>query len=232
MEQREGPPAGEGAGSDDLVDPGVGGADEGLDRILTIPNLLTLVRLLCVPVFLWLLFGREDRAAAAFLLAALGATDWVDGYVARHFHQVSDFGKIFDPTADRVLLIVGIGGILIDGSVPTWVAVAVLVREVLVAIVAVGISVLGAKRIDVTWVGKAGTFCNMFAFPMFLGGASDLSAADALAFGAWLFVIPGLALSYYAAAGYVPLAAEAVREGRATRAVHAEAAGGAGEGDR
>ncbi len=212
MEQREGPPA------DDVADLGDLGEEAGLDRILTIPNLLTLVRLLCVPVFLWLLFGRDDRAAAAFLLAGLGATDWVDGYVARHFNQVSDFGKLFDPTADRVLLIVAIGGILVDGSVPTWVAIVVLVREVLVAIVAVGISMFGATRIDVTWVGKAGTFCNMFAFPMFLGGESNLSAADALHVGAWLFVLPGIVLSYYAAAGYVPLAAQAVREGRASRA--------------
>ena len=62
----------------------------------------------------------EDRAAAAWLLAALGATDWVDGYLARHMHQVLDVGKILDPVADRLLFLVGAGGILIDGSVPVW----------------------------------------------------------------------------------------------------------------
>ena len=86
---------------------------EGEDRILTVPNLITLVRLLCLPLFLWLLFGRENYIAAAVLLAALGATDWVDGYVARHFDQVSNFGKMFDPTVDRLLFFVGIGAIMI-----------------------------------------------------------------------------------------------------------------------
>ncbi len=203
--------------------------EEGLDRILTVPNILTLIRLLCVPLFLWLLFAEDDRAAAAVLLAVLGSTDWVDGYVARHYGQVSNLGKILDPTADRIMLIVAVGAIVVDGSVPGWVAGVVLVREVLVGITAVAISVIGATRIDVTWVGKAGTFCNMFAFPMFLGGASDLAIADGLEIGAWCFVLPGMALSWYAAAGYVPLAAQAVREGRAARAAHAAArdAGGA-----
>ena len=68
----------------------------------------------------------EDRAAAAWLLAALGVTDWVDGYLARHLHQVSEVGKVLDPVADRLLFLVG-SGILIDGSVPTWFAVVVLV---------------------------------------------------------------------------------------------------------
>ena len=92
-----------------------------------------MVRLCLLPVFLWLLFGRDDRAAAAWLLAALGTTDFLDGYIARHFNQVSDLGKVLDPVADRLLFFVGVGGILIDGSVPAWFAVAVLVREVLVA---------------------------------------------------------------------------------------------------
>src|SRR6266480_2831631 len=102
------------------------------DRILTIPNVITLVRLLCLPVFLWLLFHEENRAAAAWLLGFLGATDFVDGYVARHFHQTSELGKILDTVADGPLSFVGIGGILIDGSVPVWFAWAVLIREVLV----------------------------------------------------------------------------------------------------
>ena len=101
-------------------------------QVLTLPNLITLARLACLPVFLWLLFGKEDRAAAAALLAVLGITDWVDGYLARRLGQVSELGKILDPVADRLLFIVGAGGILIDGSVPTWFAVIVLVRETLV----------------------------------------------------------------------------------------------------
>ena len=83
----------------------MGVAEEpGLDRVLTVPNLVTFVRLLCVPLFLWLLFGAGKQSAAAVLLAVLGATDWVDGYVARRFHQVSTLGKVLDPVADRVLV--------------------------------------------------------------------------------------------------------------------------------
>ena len=69
------------------------------DRIVTIPNVISVVRLACVPLFLWLLFGHDDRLAAAWLLAVLGATDWVDGYIARHFNQVSNAGQ--GPRPDR-----------------------------------------------------------------------------------------------------------------------------------
>ena len=74
------------------------------DRILTIPNLFTLLRLACLPLFLYLLLGRDNPAAAAWLLGGLGATDWVDGYLARRLGQVSEFGKVFDPTVDRAAL--------------------------------------------------------------------------------------------------------------------------------
>ncbi|HEX6567719.1 MAG TPA: CDP-alcohol phosphatidyltransferase family protein [Acidimicrobiales bacterium] len=193
-------------------------ADTGSDsRIVTLPNLVTLLRLSCLPVFLWLLFVDENRAAAAWLLAALGATDWVDGYLARHMHQVSELGKILDPVADRLLFLVGAGGILVDGSVPAWFAVTVLVREILVGGATLVLAALGARRIDVTWYGKAGTFLLMIAFPLFLASHSTLGWADTAAVLAWLAGIPGLVLSLYAAALYVPLARRALAEGRADR---------------
>ncbi|HEX5946425.1 MAG TPA: CDP-alcohol phosphatidyltransferase family protein [Acidimicrobiales bacterium] len=193
-------------------------------RILTLPNVITLVRLACLPVFLWLLFGRENRAAAAWLLAALGATDWVDGYLARRMHQVSELGKILDPVADRLLFIVGAGGILVDGSVPVWFAVVVLVRETLVGGTTIVLGMLGARRIDVTWFGKAGTFMLMVAFPFFLASNSTLGWADTAEVLAWGFGLPGLALSLYAAALYVPLARRALAEGRADRRAAASSA--------
>lgn len=187
----------------------------GDDRILTFPNVVSIVRLACVPLFLWLLFGRDNRAAAAYLLAALGATDWVDGYVARHFDQVSTLGKILDPVADRVLLGVGIVAILVDGSIPAWIAWAVIVREVLISLATVSLAAMGARRIDVQWAGKAGTLALMVAFPLFLGSHADnLGWEDLAGALAWIFVIPGLVLAWYAAVTYVPRARVALAEGR------------------
>ena len=186
------------------------------DRILTVPNIITVVRLCLLPVFLWLLFAQDDRANAAWLLAFLGTTDFLDGYIARHFHQVSDIGKVLDPVADRLLFFVGVGGILVDGSVPTWFAVAVLVREALVAGATLALAALGARRIDVTWFGKAGTFGLMIAFPLFLASESTLGWRDQAEVFAWIAGIPGLVLGWIAAALYVPMAQRALAEARAT----------------
>lgn len=193
------------------------GDREGEDRILTWPNVITFLRLACLPLFLYLLFGRDNRAAAAAMLFLLGATDWVDGYIARHYDQVSSLGKVLDPVADRMLFFVGVGAILIDGAAPVWFSVMVLAREAFVSIAVLGLAALGARRIDVTWYGKAGTFCLMGAFPFFLAGASTIGWASLALVLAWGFGIPGLVLSYYAAALYVPLGLEALREGRAAR---------------
>ena len=186
----------------------------GADRIVTVPNIITVVRLALLPVFLWLLFAQDDRANAAWLLAALGTTDFLDGYIARHFHQESNLGKVLDPVADRLLFFVGVGGILIDGSVPTWFAVAVLVREALVSGATLALAAMGARRIDVTWFGKAGTFWLMIAFPLFLASESTLGWADQALTFAWSAGIAGLVLSWFAAALYVPMARAALREGQ------------------
>lgn len=195
-----------------------GAGATGEDRIVTVPNVITSVRLACLPLFVYLLFGRDNPAAAAFLLALLGATDWVDGYVARHFDQVSTVGKVLDPVADRLLFFVGVGAIIVYGGAPLWFSVVVLAREVFVSLAVLALAALGAKRIDVTWYGKAGTFCLMFAFPPFLAGSDpDLVGADLFTIAAWGFGLPGLALSYYAAVLYVPIGLAALREGRASR---------------
>jgi len=194
------------------------GAPNPEDRVLTVPNVITLVRLACLPVFVWLLLGQDNEAAAAGLLAALGATDWVDGYIARHFDQVSTLGKILDPVADRLLFFTAIVTIIISGDAPLWFCVAVLVREATVAVATLVLAGLGARRIDVTWFGKAGTFGLMFAFPLFLAGASTVWWADFAQAAAWMCGIPGLIFSYYAAFTYIPLGRRALREGRADRA--------------
>ncbi|RMH75873.1 MAG: CDP-alcohol phosphatidyltransferase family protein [Actinomyces sp.] len=200
------------------ADPGDDGGDPvTTDRILTVPNLVSLVRLACVPVFVWLLFGVGDRFGAALLLGAVGATDWVDGWFARRFGQVSELGKILDPVADRVVLIVAVVAVLVDGAVPVWLAVATLVREGLVAVAALVLGALGARRIDVTWWGKTATFALLFAFPLLLGGASDVAGHEVLRLLGWVCAVPGLVYSYLSAAEYVPQAREALREGRGAR---------------
>ena len=204
--------------SDTPVAPNHGDAQaNGEDRILTIPNVISLIRLLCMPLFLYLLFGQDDPLAASILLGALGATDWVDGYIARHYDQVSTVGKILDPVADRLLFFVGIGGIWAYGAVPWWFALMVLVRELVVAITTVVLAAMGARRVDVTWWGKAGTFCLMIAFPMFLASSADFGLADLAHVLAWGFGIPGLVLSYVSWAMYLPLGLRALALGRADR---------------
>lgn len=197
----------------------VADAAVGERRILTIPNLISLGRLLCVPVFLWLLV-EEERIIAALLLAVLGATDWIDGWVARRYDQGSELGKVLDPVADRILVIAACVGLLFDGTLPIWVGVVVLCREALISLATLGLAAAGAARIDVQWTGKAGTLALMFALPGFLmaGGIDSGIGRDMLLFVTWCFTIGGLALSYYAAASYVPMARRALRDGRAARA--------------
>lgn len=181
----------------------------------TVPNLVTVIRLCCIPLFLWLLLGRDNRAGAAWVLGGIGATDWVDGYIARRFNQVSEIGKILDPTADRLLFIVGIAGIIIDGAAPAWFCWLVVAREVILGATVAGLTLFaGMKRFDVTWWGKTATFLLMFAFPGFLLGASDFPGHTGFELAAWILGIPGLILSYYVAVAYVPTIVHHVREGR------------------
>jgi cardiolipin synthase len=191
--------------------------EPGDDRILTVPNAITLVRLLCIPVFLWLLFGAHRQTAAAVLLAVLGATDWVDGYVARRFHQVSTVGKVLDPAADRLLVGTAVIAIMIHGAVPIWFGTATIVREVAVAAMVLVLAALGAERIDVLWVGKAGTFGLMFAYPAFLLGDGTASWQTPVRVIAWVAGIGGLSLAYLAAFSYVAPARRALAAGRAGR---------------
>lgn len=196
-------------------------------RVFTIPNAISLARLALVPVFLWMLWRAEPaRRGAAYLLAALGATDWIDGFIARRFGQGSELGKVLDPTADRVLLLAAAIALLREDlatgvDVVLWVVIA---REIVIAAATVGLAFAGARRIDVVWAGKAGTLALMFALPMFL--VADAAPSVRTLFGAlgWVFALGGIGLGYYAAARYVPAARAALQEGRAARSaaeVHA-----------
>ena len=187
------------------------------DRVLTAPNLITLLRLLCLPIFLWLLFSVEDKAGAAWLLGALGSTDWVDGWVARKFGQQSSFGAVFDPTVDRGMFIVAVLAIAIDQSMPVWFAVAVLIREISVATTMVIAAAFGMQRFSVSVWGKRYTFLLMFAVPLMLLAADDGRGADLVSLGAWAFAIPGIILSYSTALAYIPEIRRNLRLGREAR---------------
>jgi cardiolipin synthase len=190
----------------------------GLDRVVTVPNAITAVRLACVPLFLWLLFGAGRQTAAAVLLGALGATDWVDGFVARRYHQVSTVGKVLDPVADRVLVVTAVVAVTVHGAVPVWFGAATLAREVVVSIAVLLLASLGATRIDVLWVGKAGTFALMFAYPAFLLSYGNADWQVPFRAFAWVSGLGGLALAWVAAASYVPVARAALVRGRRARA--------------
>lgn len=191
----------------------------------TWPNAVTLVRLALIPVFWWLLFGTGHRAIAAWLLATLGATDWIDGWLARRLHQTSTVGKILDPTADRILVMAGLIGVALAGGVPWWYAGATLVREVLVSLLTVALAAMGAARIDVLWWGKVSTFMLMVSYPLFLltSNAHRVAASQwqhLLREATWVYGVAGLVLAWIVFFGYIGPAARALARGRATRHVH------------
>ena len=124
---------------------------------------------------------------------------------------------MIDPLTDRVSLIVPMIAIGLDGAVPWWLIIVTLVREGLVALAALVLGALGARRIDVTWWGKVATFGLYFAFPGLLLGASDHGSAEVFLVIGWVLVAPSLLYSYLSAIEYVPLARRALRQGRLDR---------------
>jgi len=191
----------------------------------TWPNLVTIVRLLLLPVFLLLFFHTAHRAEAAWLLAFLGATDWIDGYLARRLHQTSNIGKIIDPTADRILVMVGLVAVAVAGGVPWWFATVTLVRELIVSLLTLVLAALGSARINVLWWGKVSTFALMATFPLFLLTTNPHHAPlwawqRAIRDATWAIGVFGLALSWVVLFGYIRPALAALRAGRAGRQMH------------
>ena len=193
--------------------------EKGPKGIATLPNLITMVRLLMLPVFVVMLLVNEQRAGAALLLGVLGMTDWVDGWVARTFNQTSQFGMVFDPFVDRALFVVGTGAVLLDGGVPLWFCASILFREVFVGLMMLVGTLFGMKRFAVSIWGKRYTFLLMTSVPLLLLGASSHITADAAWVGGWVLGIPGLIMSYIVGLLYIPVVLQNVRAGRAERAL-------------
>jgi cardiolipin synthase (CMP-forming) len=184
------------------------------DRVLTVANGITAVRLAGLPLFAWLVLGPGNLAAAFWTLVAVGSTDWVDGYVARRFDQVTKLGKVLDPLIDRALLATAGVTLLLAGILPWWVLAAIVARDVLLFASAYALF-RGVPPIGVTRMGKFATACLLIGLPGFLLGAIDWRGADAFAVIAWGYTIAGIVTYWIAGAQYARLAA-ALRRGDLT----------------
>lgn len=172
------------------------------DRILTVPNLVSFGRLLAIPYFWWVLFGEERLALAAALIFLIGSTDWVDGYLARRLNQVSEFGKVLDPLADRLMIASALIGGLIAGVVPAVIGWPLLVREALVGGSVLILMARGMGVLPVRPLGKVSTFLLYGAVASFYFVAADVLV---WLFGppAWIGGVVGLVLYWWAAGEYL-----------------------------
>lgn len=156
-----------------------GTPENPLHTLKTVPNLITLFRLVFTIAFLYLYLCTENTTVAVVLFILAASTDWIDGQVARRFRQVSVFGKRFDPIMDRVLIFSGVLALLLSGRLPLWVVVFLIARDGVLLIGSVFLKLTINKVIDVCYVGKACTFVLMTGFAILLFD---------------LFVVPGLGL--------------------------------------
>lgn len=182
------------------------GEQEVSSAILTVPNVLSLLRLLSLPVVYH--FLTTDRLGLGLLLGFIfGATDWVDGYVARRFNQVTKLGKILDPVSDRVFIVVVGFAMVVADLLPLWAVLIVLFRDALILLGGILLVGRGGQPPAVTKVGKAATFGLMWSFPAFiLSGFWGGTPQDPQAFLrplAWVMFSSALVLYYVAAAQYV-----------------------------
>jgi CDP-diacylglycerol--glycerol-3-phosphate 3-phosphatidyltransferase len=186
------------------------------DRIVTIPNLLSVLRLAGVPVFLWLLLGPHADVAALILLMLAGLTDYADGKIARALGQTSRLGVVLDPAADRLYILATLAAFVIRDVIPWWLAVIIVGRDVLLA---PGVALLRRHRyqpLNVSYLGKSATFCLLYAFPLLLIGAHDWSVSDVARPIAWAFAIWGTVFYVLSGVLYAAQVTQVVRADRAT----------------
>lgn len=172
-------------------------------QALTVPNLLSLLRLALVPVFLWLLLGPEEDELAILVLMFAGFSDWLDGKLARWMNQISRLGQLLDPAADRLYILATLGAFLVRGILPWWVIAALVAREVVLTLC---VFVLRRHHFDypeVSYVGKGATFVLMYAFPLLLLTEADTAIADLVRPWAYAFTIWGGVLYVWSGLLYV-----------------------------
>ncbi len=162
-------------------------------RVLTVPNVLSLVRIGLIPAFVWLIVREGTEAAGLLLFGGVVATDWIDGYVARRTRQVSELGKLLDPVADRLAIGAALVALVVRGSFPLWAALPVLIRDGAILVAGLALLLTRGGRIEVRYVGKVATFALMVGIPLVAWGNLDLAFPAAARTVGWTFFAVGIA---------------------------------------
>lgn len=171
------------------------------DRVLTLPNALSVLRLLGVPLFLWAILAKQD-GLALLVLSLSGLTDYFDGKIARHFGLISRIGQLLDPIADRLYILSTLLGLAMRSIIPWWLVAVLLAREAYMAVVLVIAKRYGLLGMPVHFIGKAATFNLLYAFPLLLlGDGESVFAQWALPIG-WAFAWWGTVLYWLAGIVY------------------------------
>jgi cardiolipin synthase len=197
------------------------GRDELPDRVWTLPNALSVLRLLGVPLFLWLLLGPEADGWAVVVLMISGITDWADGKLARWLDQSSRLGALLDPAADRLYIVCTLVALAIRDIAPVWMVALLLGREVVLGIGLLVLRRYGYPPLQVHYLGKAATFLLLYAFPGLMLADGTGWLATAIEPFAWAFTIWGTALYLLAGVFYVVQVVGIVRAERAAPAAGA-----------
>ena len=185
------------------------------DRIWTVPNALSVLRLLGVPVFLWLLLGPEEDGWALVILMVSGFTDWLDGKLARWLNQGSRLGALLDPAADRLYIVATLIALALREVVPVWLVAVLVGREVVLGVALLVLRHYGYPPLQVHYLGKAATLLLLYAFPVLLIADGSGGLAEIAAPFAWALTVWGTALYVLAGILYVVQVAGIVRAERA-----------------
>ena len=182
--------------------------------LLNVPNLLSLSRLVLVPVFLWLLLGPEADGWAILVLMYSGATDYFDGKIARAWNQTSRLGELLDPVADRLYILATLYAFVVRDIVPWWLAAILVGRDLVLTVTLLVLRSVGSGPLPVHFLGKAATFNLLYAFPLLLFGDGDGGSATLARVFGWAFVGWGTALYLYAGGLYIGQAIPVIRRRR------------------
>lgn len=173
------------------------------DRVLTVPNLLSIIRLLGIPLFLYLTLGPEYDELALIVLMVAGITDYLDGKLARTLHQTSRLGQLLDPVVDRLYILSVLVALAIRGIIPVWLAVVVPLRDAFLFVLVPFLRTRGFTALPVHFLGKAATASLLYAFPLLLLGDAEGTVADLANVFGWAFAIWGVGLYWWAGLLYV-----------------------------